>query len=165
MATAEKLDWLIADQLRAGLPGAVIGERNHCPQRNWIDKRCHFARGIRTRSGGLQAAVVSDEGLVLFAEHQTAGRGQRGNRWESTKGKGLWFSILLRPEIQLHDSGRLDDLGDRSDLGHDTLRARPRARNQVSERRSALWTQSSRRPCGNARPRERVASGCGRHRN
>ena len=48
-----------------------------------------------------------DEGLVLFAEHQTAGRGQRGNRWESTAGKGLWFSILLRPEIQLSDSGRL----------------------------------------------------------
>ena len=44
---------------------------------------------------------------MLFAEHQTAGRGQRGNRWESTAGKGLWFSILLRPEIQLSDSGRL----------------------------------------------------------
>ena len=44
---------------------------------------------------------------MLFAEHQTAGRGQRGNRWESTAGKGLWFSILLRPEIPLSDSGRL----------------------------------------------------------
>src|SRR5258707_13943201 len=49
----------------------------------------------------------SDEGLVLFAEHQTAGRGQRGNRWESAAGKGLWFSILLRPDIQIKDSGRL----------------------------------------------------------
>ena len=47
------------------------------------------------------------EGLVVFAEHQTDGRGQRGNRWESTAGKGLWFSILLRPEIPLSDSGRL----------------------------------------------------------
>jgi BirA family transcriptional regulator, biotin operon repressor / biotin---[acetyl-CoA-carboxylase] ligase len=45
--------------------------------------------------------------LVVFAEHQTEGRGQRGNRWESAAGKGLWFSILLRPEIQLSDSGRL----------------------------------------------------------
>ena len=49
----------------------------------------------------------SREGLVLFAEHQTAGRGQRGNRWESAAGKGLWFSILLRPEIQIDDSARL----------------------------------------------------------
>ena len=50
---------------------------------------------------------LADEGLVLFAEHQTAGRGQRGNRWESTAGKGLWFSILLRPKIQLSESRRL----------------------------------------------------------
>ena len=49
----------------------------------------------------------SDAGLVLFAEHQTAGRGQRGNRWEAAAGKGLWFSILLRPKIQINDSGRL----------------------------------------------------------
>src|SRR5262249_15864500 len=47
------------------------------------------------------------EGLVVFAERQTDGRGQRGNRWESPAGKGLWFSILLRPKIQLSDSGRL----------------------------------------------------------
>jgi len=47
------------------------------------------------------------EGLVVFAEHQTDGRGQRGNRWESAARKGLCFSILLRPEIQLSDSGRL----------------------------------------------------------
>jgi BirA family transcriptional regulator, biotin operon repressor / biotin---[acetyl-CoA-carboxylase] ligase len=44
---------------------------------------------------------------VLFAEHQTTGRGQRGNRWESAAGKGLWFSILLRPQIQINESWRL----------------------------------------------------------
>jgi len=47
------------------------------------------------------------EGLVLFAEHQTSGRGQRGNRWESAAGKGLWFSVLLRPRIELNKSSRL----------------------------------------------------------
>ena len=47
------------------------------------------------------------EGLCVFAEHQTAGRGQRGNRWESAAGKGLWFSILLRPRIDVRDSTRL----------------------------------------------------------
>jgi BirA family biotin operon repressor/biotin-[acetyl-CoA-carboxylase] ligase len=56
----------------------------------------------------LHAATANPkEGFVLFAEHQTAGRGQRGNRWESAAGKGLWFSILLRPKIQINDSGRL----------------------------------------------------------
>ena len=47
------------------------------------------------------------EGLVVFAEHQTAGRGQRANRWESAVHKGLWFSILLRPKIDISESARL----------------------------------------------------------
>jgi BirA family transcriptional regulator, biotin operon repressor / biotin---[acetyl-CoA-carboxylase] ligase len=47
------------------------------------------------------------EGLVVFAEHQTAGRGQRSNRWESAARKGLWFSILLRPNIAVAESVRL----------------------------------------------------------
>ena len=45
--------------------------------------------------------------MVLFAEHQTEGRGQRGNRWESAAGKGLWFSILLQPRIDINNSPRL----------------------------------------------------------
>ena len=47
------------------------------------------------------------EGLCVFAEHQIGGRGQRGNEWESAEGKGLWFSILLRPKIAIGDSARL----------------------------------------------------------
>jgi BirA family biotin operon repressor/biotin-[acetyl-CoA-carboxylase] ligase len=37
------------------------------------------------------------EGAVLVTNHQTAGRGQRGNRWEAEQGKNLTFSILLKP--------------------------------------------------------------------
>jgi BirA family transcriptional regulator, biotin operon repressor / biotin---[acetyl-CoA-carboxylase] ligase len=44
------------------------------------------------------------EGLVVFAESQSAGRGQRGNRWESAARLGLWFSIFLRPKIRPADS-------------------------------------------------------------
>lgn len=47
------------------------------------------------------------EGLCVFAEHQTGGRGQRGKKWESVARKGLWFSILLRPKIDIKDSARL----------------------------------------------------------
>src|ERR1044071_3326704 len=49
------------------------------------------------------------EGLVVFAELQTAGRGQRGNAWESSAGKGLLCSVLLRPNVAVHDSARLVD--------------------------------------------------------
>jgi BirA family biotin operon repressor/biotin-[acetyl-CoA-carboxylase] ligase len=52
-------------------------------------------------------APATPEGLVVFAEHQTAGRGQHGNRWESAPRKGLWFSILLRPDIGVSESAQL----------------------------------------------------------
>ena len=49
----------------------------------------------------------SADGLVVFAESQTEGRGQRGNRWESAARLGLWFSILLRPKIGPAESARV----------------------------------------------------------
>lgn len=50
------------------------------------------------------------EGFVIFAERQTAGRGQYGRRWESAPHKGLWFSVLLRPPITLSESPQLTSL-------------------------------------------------------
>ncbi|MEO7166058.1 MAG: biotin--[acetyl-CoA-carboxylase] ligase [Chthoniobacterales bacterium] len=47
------------------------------------------------------------EGFVVFAEEQTAGHGQRGHRWESAPHRGLWFSILLRPQFPAAESARL----------------------------------------------------------
>lgn len=35
---------------------------------------------------------------LVYTGFQTAGRGQRGNTWESEKGKNLTFSILIKPE-------------------------------------------------------------------
>ncbi len=39
------------------------------------------------------------QGFVLFAEKQTAGRGQFRRPWHSADGLGLWFSILLRKNL------------------------------------------------------------------
>ncbi|MBR5856837.1 MAG: biotin--[Bacteroidales bacterium] len=39
----------------------------------------------------------ANEGSVWIADYQTAGRGQRGNVWESAKGVNLMFTLLLRP--------------------------------------------------------------------
>ena len=38
------------------------------------------------------------EGLVVGTDHQTAGRGQRGNTWESEQGQNLTVSCVLRPQ-------------------------------------------------------------------
>jgi BirA family biotin operon repressor/biotin-[acetyl-CoA-carboxylase] ligase len=41
----------------------------------------------------------ASHGTLLFAERQTAGRGQFQRPWFSGKPQGLWFSLLLRMEI------------------------------------------------------------------
>jgi BirA family biotin operon repressor/biotin-[acetyl-CoA-carboxylase] ligase len=97
MSTVEKFDRLIADQLKADLPGTLIGREIIVLEQTNSTNDAILLLGTSK----------SKQGLVLFAEHQTAGRGQRGNCWDSAAGKGLWFSILLRPDIQLSDSGRL----------------------------------------------------------
>lgn len=45
------------------------------------------------------ATKGADEGIVVAAEFQEQGRGQRGNAWESQKGQNLTFSVLLRPNF------------------------------------------------------------------
>ena len=97
MFQAESVDQLIAGELQAHFACAIIG---------W--QIIVLEQTGSTNDAILRVATPSSkEGLVLFAEHQTAGRGQRGNRWESVAAKGLWFSILLRPKISVNDSAQL----------------------------------------------------------
>ena len=90
-------DALSADKLRADLGSVVIGRD--------IDV---LNETTSTNDSVLERALpITPEGLVVFAERQTAGRGQRNNSWESATGKGLWFSILLRPKIDTGASSQL----------------------------------------------------------
>ena len=48
-----------------------------------------------------QAKLGADEGLCVIARKQTAGRGRLGRTWVSIKDAGLYFSIVLRPKIEM----------------------------------------------------------------
>ncbi|MBT2283880.1 biotin--[acetyl-CoA-carboxylase] ligase [Paenibacillus polymyxa] len=47
------------------------------------------------------------EGAVVIAEEQTGGRGRFGRQWFSPPGKGIWMSILLRPDLPLQHTPQL----------------------------------------------------------
>jgi len=106
MSRTEKADQLIADQLKSELPNVVIGREIIVLQQTSSTNDA-ILQVISPQEAAVSVPASVTEGLVVFSEHQTAGRGKRGNRWESAAGKGLWFSILLRPEIHLSNSGRL----------------------------------------------------------
>jgi BirA family biotin operon repressor/biotin-[acetyl-CoA-carboxylase] ligase len=42
------------------------------------------------------------EGALVVANHQTAGRGRLGRRWEAPAGTALLFSVLLKPPPERH---------------------------------------------------------------
>ena len=46
-----------------------------------------------------QANAGAAEGLVVTSEYQSGGRGRRGHGFLSPKGKGIYLSVLLRPEL------------------------------------------------------------------
>lgn len=48
-----------------------------------------------------QARQGADEGVCIVAQQQTAGRGRHGRVWQSEKGAGLYFSIVLRPNLEM----------------------------------------------------------------
>ncbi len=93
-------DRLIARELTASLGDEAI-----------IGRRILVLESTRSTNDFLRQMLTPEqpEGVVVFAEEQTAGRGQRANQWHSAPHRGLWFSVLLRPEIPLTETARLTD--------------------------------------------------------
>ena len=57
--------------------------------------QCHSTNDELSR---LQKEVKLPEGTIIYADHQTNGRGQRGNQWEAASGKNVLMSMLLKPK-------------------------------------------------------------------
>ncbi len=48
-----------------------------------------------------QAKAGAPEGLCIIAREQTAGRGRLDRTWQSPSDAGLYFSIVLRPQLEI----------------------------------------------------------------
>lgn len=57
---------------------------------------CHSTNDIALN---LVRTRQADEGSVVICNHQTKGKGQRGNVWQSKPGENLTFSLVLRPDF------------------------------------------------------------------
>jgi len=62
---------------------------------NWLGKNYLFFEGIYS-TNSLAKENDYPDGTVIFAEHQTAGRGRKGKKWISVPYKGIQASIILK---------------------------------------------------------------------
>lgn len=56
---------------------------------------CHSTNTLLSE---MSAKSDLPEGTLVIADHQTAGRGQRGNQWVAQPGQNFTFSFLLKPK-------------------------------------------------------------------
>jgi len=80
---------------------------------------CRIGSALRFQSSASSSNDLAREwldqdgpdGLLVVVGEQTAGRGRRGRRWESPAGKGLYFSVGLRPTLAAEQVHLLTFLG------------------------------------------------------
>jgi BirA family transcriptional regulator, biotin operon repressor / biotin---[acetyl-CoA-carboxylase] ligase len=82
-------DLLLPEILRPLLQGTIFHARLH-----------HFYKIASTNTSAMaSAAEGAEEGTVLLAEQQTAGRGRGSNAWQSPRSTGIYCSVILRPQL------------------------------------------------------------------
>ena len=73
----------------------------------------HYIKVSQTASTNTylsRLAATLPGGTVIYTPSQTAGRGQKGNSWESEDGKNLTFSLLLKhPPLKARDQFYLSE--------------------------------------------------------
>jgi BirA family biotin operon repressor/biotin-[acetyl-CoA-carboxylase] ligase len=68
----------------------------------FLGKDIHFLPDCHsTNDMALQALRQKEagEGSIFITDHQTHGKGQRGNSWETKPGENLTFSLVLQPKF------------------------------------------------------------------
>lgn len=85
-----KTDTLNASEIKRYLGSGEIGCQIYFADE--IDSTNIWAKNL--------ASEGAPSGTLVCADMQTAGRGRRGRSWTSPKGSSLYFSLVLRPEIE-----------------------------------------------------------------
>jgi len=81
--------------VQEGLPATSFG----------CELRCLNIVGSTNDTAREWAKAGVPEGAVVTAEEQAAGRGREGRPWHCPRGKGLLFSVVLRPSCPAREAG------------------------------------------------------------
>ncbi|NPV79592.1 MAG: biotin--[acetyl-CoA-carboxylase] ligase [Firmicutes bacterium] len=75
----------------------------------WLGKDLAYFDSVTSTNqiASEMASRGAPHGAVVLADAQTAGRGRYGRKWVSPNGKGLWFSVILRPQIDARVSHQI----------------------------------------------------------
>lgn len=66
----------------------------------WLGRNIEVYQSLdSTNLLALKKALIFPNGTVILAEEQSAGRGRLGRSWLSPYGKGIYMSIILKPEF------------------------------------------------------------------
>lgn len=67
----------------------------------WLGKRIIHKSSLPStqRLAHQEALNHADHGTVIIADEQTKAKGRMDRAWHSTRDKGIWMSIILRPDI------------------------------------------------------------------
>lgn len=94
---ASKPDKVTENEVQLGLQTAYIG------------RNVHFKETVSSTQKIASKLVYegAPEGTIVVAEEQLEGRGRLQRKWYSPKGTGIWMSIILRPDIPIHQAPQL----------------------------------------------------------
>lgn len=90
-------DRLLAAEIQEGLATRIMGRQ--AESYDQISSTNTVARE--------KAEAGAPEGLVVVAEEQLDGRGRLGRQWLSPAGKGIWLSLVLRPDLRPAQAPRI----------------------------------------------------------
>lgn len=87
-------DLLLPSEIQIGLDTQTIGKEMHYQPS--VDSTNRLAKKLAYHGAA--------DGAIVVAEEQTGGKGRLDRNFYSPRGKGIWFSVILRPNLLPKDA-------------------------------------------------------------
>lgn len=77
----------------------------------WLGKEVVFHETLSsTNLWAKQHMETLTHGTIVVADEQTQGRGRMGRQWDSSKGEGIWMTMVLCPGLPMSEGGKITQM-------------------------------------------------------